>query len=119
MKIVTHHINHVKVAEIIADSIILNSTEDGLELLGNLYYQGYDKIIVYEQHITPDFFNLKTRIAGEILQKFVQYQMPLAIVGDFSKYRSKSLNDFFYECNKGKQINFVPDLNSALSSLRP
>ena len=55
MKIVTHHINHVKVAEIIADSTILNSTEDGLELLGNLYYQGYDKIIVYEQHITPDF----------------------------------------------------------------
>ena len=72
MKIVTHHINHVKVAEIIADSIILNSTEDGLELLGDLYYQGYDKIIVYEQHITPDFFNLKTKIAGEILQKFVQ-----------------------------------------------
>ena len=119
MKIVTHHINHVKVAEIIADSTILNSTEDGLELLGNLYYQGYDKIIIYEQHITPDFFNLKTRIAGEILQKFVQYQMPLAIVGDFSKYRSKSLYDFIYECNKGKQINFVPDLNSALSPLRP
>ncbi|MDO4771844.1 DUF4180 domain-containing protein, partial [Porphyromonas sp.] len=62
----------------------------------------------------PDFFDLKTKIAGDILQKFSQYQMPLVIVGDFSKYKSKSLNDFIFECNKGKQINFVRDLGSAL-----
>ncbi|MFC2348472.1 MAG: hypothetical protein ACFNO7_06200 [Bacteroides sp.] len=38
-------------AEIIADKIILTSTEDGLELLGNLYYQGFDKIIIHEKNI--------------------------------------------------------------------
>lgn len=45
MIIETHNIGNIKVAEIIADKIILTSTEDGLELLGNLYYQGFDKII--------------------------------------------------------------------------
>ena len=110
----THNIGNIKVAEIIADKIILTSTEDGLELLGNLYYQGFDKIIIHEKNITPEFFDLRTKIAGNILQKFAQYQMPLIIVGDFSKYKSKSLNDFIFESNKGSQVNFVSDLSRVL-----
>lgn len=114
MIIETHNIGNAKVAEVIADKIILTSTEDGLELLGNLYYQGFDKIIIHEKNITPEFFDLKTKIAGNILQKFAQYQMPLIIVGDFSKYKSKSLNDFIFESDKGSQVNFVSDLSRVL-----
>lgn len=114
MKIKTHNIDNTKVAEIITDKVILRSTEDGLDLLGNLYYQGFDKIIIHEKNITPEFFDLKTKIAGEILQKFAQYQMPLIIVGDFSKYKSKSLNDFIFESNKSQQINFIKDLSNIL-----
>ena len=114
MEIKTHNIDNTKVAEIITDKIILRSTEDGLDLLGNLYYQGFDKIIIHEKNITPEFFDLRTKIAGEILQKFAQYQMPLIIVGDFSKYQSKSLNDFIFESNKSKQINFIEDLSNIL-----
>lgn len=111
MEIKTHNIEDTKVTEIITDKVILRSTEDGLDLLGNLYYQGFDKII---KNITPEFFDLKTKIAGEILQKFAQYQMPLIIVGDFSKYKSKSLNDFIFESNKSQQINFIKDLSNIL-----
>lgn len=64
-------------------------------------------MILHQKNITPAFFDLKTKLAGEILQKFTQYQMQLVIVGDFEKYQSNSLNDFIYESNKGKQINFV------------
>lgn len=114
MEIKTHNIDNTKVAEIITDKVILRSTEDRLDLLGNLYYQGFDKIIIHEKNITPEFFDLRTKIAGEILQKFAQYQMPLIIVGDFSKYKSKSLNDFIFESNKSQQINFIKDLSNIL-----
>lgn len=114
MEIKTHNIDNTKVAEIITDKVILRSTEDGLDLLGNLYYQGFDKIIIHEKNITPEFFDLRTKIAGEILQKFAQYQMPLIIVGDFSKHKSKSLNDFIFESNKSQQINFIKDLSNIL-----
>jgi len=114
MEIKTHNIDNTKVAEIITDKVILRSTEDGLDLLGNLYYQGFDKIIIHKKNITPEFFDLRTKIAGEILQKFAQYQMPLIIVGDFSKYKSKSLNDFIFESNKSQQINFIKDLSNIL-----
>jgi|SRR5690606_34975514 len=117
MEIETYNTKNAKIAEIITDDIVLRTTEDGLDLLGNLYYQGFDIIILHEKNITPDFFNLRTKIAGDILQKFSQYKMPLAIVGDFSKFKSKSLNDFIFESNKGKQINFVSSISEALNSL--
>ncbi|WP_114789193.1 DUF4180 domain-containing protein [Niabella yanshanensis] len=114
MQIETHYSKGLQVAEIITDEIVLQSVDDGLDLLGNLYYQGYEKIIVYEKNITPEFFDLKTRLAGDILQKFAQYQMPLVIIGDFFKFDSKSLHDFIFESNKGKQINFVNNLSEAI-----
>ena len=117
MNIETHNINDQKIAEIITDEIILKSIEDGLDLLGNLNYQDFDNVIIHEKNIIPEFFDLKTRIAGDILQKFTQYQMPLTIVGDFSKFNSKSLNDFIYESNKGKQINFVTSQSEAIKIL--
>lgn len=117
MRIETHRIGQAKVAEIQAEGLVLTSVEDGLSLLGDLYYQGFDKIILYEENIVPEFFDLKTKLAGEVLQKFVQYRMSLAVVGNFSKYASKSLRDFIYECNQGRQVNFVQELSSALKDL--
>ena len=117
MRIETHRIGQAKVAEIHAEGLVLTSVEDGLSLLGDLYYQGFDKIILHEENIVSEFFDLKSKLAGEVLQKFVQYRMPLAVVGDFSKCTSKSLRDFIYECNRGRQINFVQELSSALKDL--
>ncbi len=117
MKIIDHSILSVKIAEIISDEMIIGSAEDGLDLLGNIYYQGFDKVIMYEKNITPDFFDLKTRIAGEILQKFSNYRMGLAIVGDFSSYESKSIRDFIFESNKTKHINFAETIEDALKRL--
>jgi len=117
MKIETHTINNINIAEIISEEIIINDAADGLDLLGNLYYQGFDKIIIYKQNITADFFNLKNGIAGEILQKFSNYRVSLAIIGDFSSYQSKSIKDFIYESNKGKHINFLGPTAEALTKL--
>jgi hypothetical protein len=117
MQIEVHHINNTKIAEVISEDIIISTSEDGTELMGNLYYQGFDKILIHQKNITPEFFDLKTGIAGEILQKFSTYRVRLAMVGDFSIYNSKSLNDFIYESNKGRQINFVTSQAEAIKVL--
>ena len=117
MKIEAHNLNNTKIAEVISDETIISTAEDELDLLGNLYYQGFDCIVLYENNVSPDFFDLKNGIAGEILQKFSTYRVRLAIVGDFSKYSSKSLTDFIYESNKGKHINFVNSTTEALKIL--
>lgn len=114
MKVEAHKTKGVSIAEIIADEILIETIEDGLDLMGNMYYQGFDKIIIQEKNITPDFFDLKNGMAGEILQKFSNYRIQLAIVGDFEKYTSKSLQDFIRESNEGKLVNFVSSTELAL-----
>jgi hypothetical protein len=117
MKIETHNLNYKKIAEVTSDETIINTTEDGLYLLGNLYYYGFDRIVTNEKNITAAFFDLKNGIAGEILQKFSNYRVRLAIVCEFSKYTSKSLSDSIYESNKSSQINFVTSTRDALKGL--
>lgn len=117
MKIETHKINNTQIAEVISDDVIIQNAEDGLDLLGNLYYQGFDKVILHEKTITTDFFDLKNGIAGEILQKFSNYRIRLAIVGDFGQYTGKSIKDFIFESNKTGHINFVNSISEALSKL--
>ncbi|MGE8536427.1 DUF4180 domain-containing protein [Chryseobacterium sp. D764] len=117
MTIESHEINTIKIAEVISDQIIIQSAQDGLDLMGDVYYQGFDKVILYEKNITPEFFDLKTKIAGEILQKFSNYRIGLAIVGDFDKYDSKSLKDFIFESNKTRHVNFLKSLENALDNL--
>jgi alpha/beta hydrolase len=114
MEIKIHTIDDRKIAEIISDDIVLQTVEDAVDLIGNMSYQGFDKLIIHEENIISDFFELKNKIAGNILQKFSQYSMPLAIIGDFEKYESKSLNDFIFESNKGSQINFVTTIEDGL-----
>ncbi|ALJ04105.1 alpha/beta hydrolase [Pseudalgibacter alginicilyticus] len=117
MEIKEHSKSGIKIAEIISNEIIIKTTEDALDLMGNIYYQGYDKMILHQKNITPEFFDLKTKLAGDILQKFTQYNMALSIIGDFSKYESNSLKNFIYESNKGLQVNFLSSMDEALNTL--
>lgn len=117
MNIIAHQINTTNIAEVISENLLINNAEAGLELLGNIYYQGFDQLILHSNNITPAFFDLKNGIAGEILQKFSNYKVRLAIVGDFSNYTSQSIKDFMYESNKAGHINFVGSLEEALNKL--
>lgn len=118
MKIISHTLNKNSIAELHADEILIRQAQDALDILGDVYYQGFDKIIIYERNINKDFFDLKNRMAGDILQKFSNYRVKLAIVGDFSQYTSKSIKDFIYESNKTGHILFVANVEEALERLK-
>lgn len=105
------------IAEIIANGIVINYAQDGVDLIGNAYFQGFDKVVLHKENVSPDFFDLSTGMAGEILQKFSNYRMRLVIVGDFTGYTSKSLGDFICESNKGMLVNFLASKTEAIDRL--
>ncbi len=76
-----------------------------------------NKIALNKTAISEDFFVLSSGLAGEILQKFVNYDIKFAIYGDFSKYTSKPLKDFIYESNRGKDVFFVATADEAKEML--
>ncbi len=117
MDVVIHNLNENKIAEIVTEKKIIDNLQDALDLIADISYQEINKIILKEHNFTPDFFNLKTRLAGEILQKCVNYNIKIAIVGNFEKYESKSLRAFITESNKGNQFFFVSDVSKAKETL--
>jgi hypothetical protein len=112
-----HVHNGVQIAEVTDTEFQITEVQDAVDLLGDLYFNKCSSIIIKECNLHPDFFRLHTGLAGEVLQKFSNYKCQLAIIGDFSKYTSKSLNDFIRESNKGNLVNFVDNIGIALLKL--
>ena len=116
-EIISHQTDGLTFLEIRSEEQFINNVQDVLDLFGELYGQYYDGIILYERNITHDFFDLQTKLAGEILQKFSNYRIRLVIVGDWSKYTSRSLEAFICESNKGKTVNFSSSPTEAVKLL--
>lgn len=108
-----HQVNGQEIVEF-TGTLTIGSAQEFLELSMNL---PTPNIIIHKGNIDESFFDLRSGLAGEILQKVVNYRLRLAIVGDVSVYDSKSLRDFIFESNKGKAVAFVNDLETALAKL--
>jgi hypothetical protein len=53
MKIISHQTEHIKSAEVISNDMLIATIEDGANLMVDLYYQGFDRIIIHQKNITP------------------------------------------------------------------
>ena len=108
----------IKAVRIEDESIILSDERSFLDLFMTIAYEtGENRFIISKDNLTEEFFNLSNKIAGNILQKLINYKMKLAIIGDFSVYESNALNAFIYECNQGNDIFFVESEAEALHRL--
>ena len=106
------------IALIPADGVIIRDVQTALDLIATVQYETHcDKLILDKSSLVEDFFVLSTGIAGDILQKFINYRKRVAIVGDYSAYTSKPLKDFIRESNRGNSIYFVDSLEEALLKL--
>lgn len=118
MKIETVTENGVLVAVPIGDGRLITGPQDALDLAMTVKYEtGAQRIAIDKKNIAEDFFILSSSMAGEILQKYINYHVKLAVWGDFSRYTSKPLHDFIYESNEGRDFFFVPTREEAIRRL--
>jgi hypothetical protein len=118
MNIEKVEIGEESIAVVRNNEILIEDIQSTLDLMATVQYEAdCNRIIINKSLVNESFFDLKTRLAGEILQKFINYQWKVAIIGDFSKYTSQSLQDFIYECNSGNDIFFLPTEQQAIEKL--
>lgn len=118
MKITKIEKSGILCALIESNEVVITDVQSALDLLINIKYEaGTNNIVISKKLITEDFFILSTGLAGEILQKIINYGCRIAIYGDYSHYTSKPLKDFIYESNKGKDIFFVSSVEEAVDKL--
>jgi hypothetical protein len=116
MDFIIHRAGKNTIAELKSDKQLINNVSDAVDLLGNASYNDAAIVALKKENLHPGFFELRTGLAGEILQKFSNYRMQLAILGDFSMYKSKALRDFIYESNKAGRILFLSSMEDALQN---
>lgn len=110
--------NNTEVAVVSSEEQLITDVRSALDLIMTVKYEtGCTNIAMNKEAFADDFFILSTCLAGEILQKFINYGVRFAVYGDFSKYTSKPLKDFMYESNKGKDIYFQPTVQLAVNKL--
>jgi hypothetical protein len=91
------------------------TTSDFLEVLLNC---GTDTVAIDKDSLVDSFFDLRSGLAGDFLQKVSNYRKRLIIIGDFSTVESESLKSFIYESNRGGTVLFVDDLAAGIELLR-
>ena len=113
--ITTH--SGLSLGEVEADGVAAETVQDALDLLADACYHGAEALLLRQDQLPAAFFDLQTRLAGEILQKFSNYRMRLVILGDFAAVERESLRAFIRESNRGKLVAFLPDRDAALAWL--
>lgn len=110
--------NGIEVALVYSAEPILTDVQSALDLLATVKYEtGCTRFAVQKEAVAEEFFRLSTCLAGEILQKFINYGVKFAVYGDFSHYTSKPLKDFIYESNCGKDVFFASSEEDAVQRL--
>jgi hypothetical protein len=91
--------------------------QDLLDLLALGGEQRTNLFMLEDVNFAPGFYDLKTGLAGEILQKLSNYHCRLAIVGSFAMVRSERFRELMSESNKGSQLRFTGTREAALEWL--
>ncbi|MEU0084651.1 DUF4180 domain-containing protein [Streptomyces sp. NPDC006274] len=95
------------------------TTQDALDLVGAVFL-GAEMVAVPAERLDEQFFSLGTRFAGEVMQKFANYRLRLAVVGDISRHleASSALRALVHESNRSDHIWFVPDVDALDARLK-
>ena len=118
MTITTIKKNGVICAIVNSNDTVITDAQSALDVLMTAKYDvGTKNIVISKKLIAEDFFILSSGLAGEVLQKYINYGGRIAIYGDYSHYTSKPLHDFIYESNKGKDVFFVRTQEEAVDML--
>jgi len=107
-----YELHGVRVLECVPDGSKLRTYNDAVDLVGKSFEDHATLIVIPVDCLDDDFFTLSTRIAGELIQKIVQYRRRLVIVGDISGFlaESSALRAFMAESNRGKDVWFLASL---------
>ncbi len=118
MNLTVYKNNETACAVVEGDTKVIVDVQSALDLLMTAKYEADTKNIVIDKKlIAEEFFILSSGLAGEILQKYINYGGRIAIYGDFSHYTSKPLKDFIYESNNGKDVFFVATRDEAIGEI--
>ncbi len=95
-----------------ADGPTLSTEQQAVDLIAEAMSQRTDLVVLPVARLDARFFDLRSGVAGQVVQKFAQYRRRLVIVGDIDAHvaASDALRDYVREANRGREVWFTRDL---------
>ncbi len=117
--------NHPKLLEILKSETVsyyecpkdflLSKEADVLRLFEKLYPKKL--LLIKQNNLAPEFFDLSTGLAGEILQKLVNYRIATAFIVDLKSVKSEKFGEMVNEANFGNEFRFFESYEAATTWL--
>jgi hypothetical protein len=95
-----------------AEGPVIAVPQDAMDLIATTFGRT-TTVALPAGRLDDRFYDLRTGLAGEVMQKFVNYRVRLVVLGDISTHTagSDALRDLVRESNRGDHIWFVADLD--------
>lgn len=94
-------------------SALLSSEQDVLNCISICIENNIYTIVLHFNAISEDFFNLKTGLAGMALQKFINYNVNLAIIIEEVEKLNERFKEMIMEANKGNHFRTFKNIKDA------
>jgi hypothetical protein len=91
--------------------ISIRSRDDISDAVGASLGRG---LILSEADLGPDFFDLRTGLAGELMQKFVNYRVRVAIIVPLPDDHGERFAELAHEHATHPTVRFVRSLDEAM-----
>ncbi|MBC7362934.1 MAG: DUF4180 domain-containing protein [Candidatus Aminicenantes bacterium] len=89
------------------------SEQDILDIIALSGENDTQRVLFHQDAFAPEFFDLKTGLAGAVFQKCSNYVIKAVAVVDFDSIQSERFKELMSECNKGGQFRFYSDRATA------
>lgn len=102
-----------KYIELISAATPLSTENDALDLIALCWEHDTHYIIIHQDALSESFFDLKTKAAGSIIQKFVNYGIKAAAIIPQEASQNERFKEMALEINKGNHFRMYDSKEEA------
>ncbi len=104
---------NIQFIDLSENDLVITCESDLNDLMGLCYEYNANYLLLTDLNLAPDFFDLKTGLAGAALQKFANYQVKVAVIFSTNTDHNPRFRELEYELNRNQQIRFFKDREKA------
>lgn len=101
----------------ISGELKLSSERDATDFISACWEIDTSLLMIYSEALSEDFFNLRTGLAGAVLQKFINYRIKVATVIENQENLNDRFKEMILESNKRNDFRVFKDAIEAESWL--
>jgi hypothetical protein len=106
-------IENKKYIELISATEPISTENDALDLIALCWEHEINALMIHHAALSDDFFKLKTKAAGNIIQKFVNYSIRAAAIISHDTIQKGRFKEMAMETNKGNHFRLYESKDEA------